>query len=69
MSSQRQPLLADSKGDNFNYNSVNSQDGVSRTPGIGTGALQYRPDPLRWYILMVLCVMNISNAMVSKCKL
>ncbi|XP_071827316.1 solute carrier family 49 member A3-like isoform X2 [Apostichopus japonicus] len=63
MSSQRQPLLADSKGDTFNYNSVNSQDGVSRTPGIGTGALQYRPDPLRWYILMVLCVMNISNAM------
>lgn len=63
MASVKQPLLGSSRNDTGSYNSVNAFGGQKQTNPHAVVA--YRSDPLRWYILAVLCVMNISNAMVS----
>lgn len=60
MSSSKQPLLVGGQGETLHYNSLNSEDSGKRNE-----IVEYRPHPLRWYILAVLCVMNFSNAMVS----
>ncbi|KAJ8025845.1 Solute carrier family 49 member A3 [Holothuria leucospilota] len=58
MSSSKQPLLVRSQDENYHYNSLNSEDSGKKNE-----IVEYRPHPLRWYILAVLCVMNFSNAM------